>query len=637
MASAGTVTIDFAAETARFTAEVRKMRGELAEIRNASNRTAAALEGLGRGFRNIIGLIGVGTALRTIVKNTTESEQAITQLENALRNARVEVEANAKEMMSYASHLQRITTFGDEAIVGVQTLLLSFRGLSSGVIRRATADILDISARLGVDLNSAAKSVGKALEDPLKGLRALSAVGVTFTASQQQQIAAFVEAGEKAKAQAVILEEIESRFKGAAEAAGKTFSGALAGLKNDFGDLLEANGGLPQATEKLNELRGILQDPQTKIAADNLLSGLVSAATSLGSFLGRTIAGLKILITGEGGNPIVDLDMQIEKLQKQREELLRKLERPYGRVLEQYGSIDIIKQQIATLEQHIDSLLEKQRELLFPEVPIAAPSQAAPEFTTPEAEGPSDAELERMEELEKILADFNKRRVEQEIALRENLAEIQNDALSAELEREMYWVDRGLDAEREAARRRTEINMEAENTIAAMKAQTVALAIGLLQTLAVRSKAAAIALVAIEKGKAIAQAIQLGGVAVMQAAAAAPPPANAPLIAAARALTAAQVALIAGTGFAQVQQINDAGGAPLGTSINPIFTRDDGLGPDGAGATARSAVQITINGNLFSSQETADWLLQQIEEAVSDRDVVLIHGNSRNARDLRGD
>jgi hypothetical protein len=46
--------------------------------------------------------------------------------------------------------------------------------------------------------------------------------------------------------------------------------------------------------------------------------------------------------------------------------------------------------------------------------------------------------------------------------------------------------------------------------------------------------------------------------------------------------------------------------------------------------------QVVINGNLFSSRETADWLVDQLSEAINNRDVVFINGNSRQAGLIAG-
>lgn len=46
--------------------------------------------------------------------------------------------------------------------------------------------------------------------------------------------------------------------------------------------------------------------------------------------------------------------------------------------------------------------------------------------------------------------------------------------------------------------------------------------------------------------------------------------------------------------------------------------------------------QVVIQGSVFSSRETADWLIGQLSEAINDRDVVFINGNSRQAGLISG-
>ena len=91
---------------------------------------------------------------------------------------------------------------------------------------RAELASVNLSARLGQDLQSSAIQVGKALNDPIKGVTALQRVGVSFTAQQREQIKAMVEAGNVAGAQGIILGELEKQFGGAAEAQRKATPGA---------------------------------------------------------------------------------------------------------------------------------------------------------------------------------------------------------------------------------------------------------------------------------------------------------------------------------------------------------------------------------------------------------------------------
>ena len=43
-----------------------------------------------------------------------------------------------------------------------------------------------------------------------------------------------------------------------------------------------------------------------------------------------------------------------------------------------------------------------------------------------------------------------------------------------------------------------------------------------------------------------------------------------------------------------------------------------------------------MQGNLFSARETADWLIEQLSDAVNNRDVVFINGASRQAGAIAG-
>ncbi len=50
----------------------------------------------------------------------------------------------------------------------------------------------------------------------------------------------------------------------------------------------------------------------------------------------------------------------------------------------------------------------------------------------------------------------------------------------------------------------------------------------------------------------------------------------------------------------------------------------------------RGVAQVVIQGDVFAGRETVDWLIEQLQEAVSSRDVVFINSNSRQALELAG-
>lgn len=127
----------------------------------------------------------------------------------------------------------------DEILTKVTANLLTFGKVSGDVFDRAQLSILNLSARMGSDLQGATMMVGKALNDPIQGLAALRRVGIQFTADQQNMIKSMTEVGNVAGAQAIMLGELERQFGGAAEAAGnadiwKPMKTALMDLEGAF-------------------------------------------------------------------------------------------------------------------------------------------------------------------------------------------------------------------------------------------------------------------------------------------------------------------------------------------------------------------------------------------------------------------
>ena len=144
----------------------------------------------------------------------------------------------AEQVFKMAGALQELTTFGDEAIINGQNLLLTFKNIGGDIFPRVTEAMLDMSAVMGTDLKATAIQMGKALNDPIKGVASLSRVGVAFTKQQLKQIRVMQESGDVAGAQNVILKELEGQFGGTAKAiAGGT--GQFIQLKNVAGDFAE--------------------------------------------------------------------------------------------------------------------------------------------------------------------------------------------------------------------------------------------------------------------------------------------------------------------------------------------------------------------------------------------------------------
>jgi hypothetical protein len=86
-----------------------------------------------------------------------------------------------------------------------------------------------------------AVQLGKALQDPIKGIAALAKSGVTFTKQEKKKIEALVESGNLLEAQNIILKAVEGQVGGTAAASASSFDKmkfALAGVSDTFGNML---------------------------------------------------------------------------------------------------------------------------------------------------------------------------------------------------------------------------------------------------------------------------------------------------------------------------------------------------------------------------------------------------------------
>lgn len=183
--------------------------------------------------------IGVGFGLGEAFEAFKEAEQSSAKLTAVITATGNAAGFTADQLSQYATDLQNVTTFEDDATVGAMAVLASFTNIKGDIFKEAVVSAQDLSTVMGTDLQSSVVLIGKALNDPIKGMKALRKVGVAFTESQISQITALREAGDMMGAQRVILAELQKEFGGAAKAVGETFSGKVDQAKNALGNLAE--------------------------------------------------------------------------------------------------------------------------------------------------------------------------------------------------------------------------------------------------------------------------------------------------------------------------------------------------------------------------------------------------------------
>jgi hypothetical protein len=220
------------------------------------------------------------------VEAAIESENAIAELEAVLKATGGAAGLTSEELQAMAGELQSITTFSDETIMAGQSMLLTFRNIGEDTFPRATEAMLDMATMFG-SVDTAAVQLGKALNDPIAGVGALSRIGIQFTEEQKTMIANFMEMGDVASAQNIILKEVEMQIGGLAEAMGETFAGKMEILKNRLGEIQEVIGRalipiLEVAVDKFMEWLPIIEEFGGKIA--NLFEAIANAGVNSPEF-----------------------------------------------------------------------------------------------------------------------------------------------------------------------------------------------------------------------------------------------------------------------------------------------------------------------------------------------------------------
>jgi len=257
--------------TKRFTYELfakDSLSGKLKQISNVSTGTYNKLIGGQSRFNDKIrqggdqvntmrsrltGMIGTYLTLgagimvaRNSMQKWDAQVQAEAQVMQGIKSTNMAAGKSFDDLTKAASELQKKTLFGDETILqNVSAQILTFSNITGTAFDKTQQAALDITSRLyganasGESLRSTSIMLGKALNDPIKNLGALSRSGAQFSEEQQELIKNLWKTGETAKAQEIMLAELEKQYGGSAEAAAKAGMGPWKQFMNTIGDIQE--------------------------------------------------------------------------------------------------------------------------------------------------------------------------------------------------------------------------------------------------------------------------------------------------------------------------------------------------------------------------------------------------------------
>lgn len=199
--------------------KLAKAREKLSEFGKAVLATA----GLGIGFEVVEGFKGV-------VEAGERAEKTMRQTEAVLHSTHDASGLSAHGFEELANKIEGVSSVSRDVIQQGENIMATFTnvknrvGEGNDVFERATMAATDMAAAMNhghvdtVGLQQANIQLGKALNDPVKGMTALRKIGVSFNEDQTKNIKTMVAHNNVLGAQKVILKEVATEFGGSAAA-----------------------------------------------------------------------------------------------------------------------------------------------------------------------------------------------------------------------------------------------------------------------------------------------------------------------------------------------------------------------------------------------------------------------------------
>lgn len=301
-----------------------------------ASRSYRAGQQIGTGIKRgaAIAAVGVGILASQValgLRSLVELEQQTAQTEAVIKSTGGVAGVTADQVRALAEQYESLNaTVGDEVIQSGENLLLTFTNIGKKGFEPALAAALDMNTALGKGpdgLTGTIKAVGRALNDPSKGLALLTRQGITFTDAQKKRILGLQKEGKLYEAQQVILGELNKRFGGSFLAQGNTTAGKVAKFNDAIEDLQRslATALLPTVSNVADALSDLLRDPQVirdvehlgeeignLFSRENIAKGIDLLKSAVGTI--RAIAGPIAEVIGTAVKAFTSLPPDIQKL-----------------------------------------------------------------------------------------------------------------------------------------------------------------------------------------------------------------------------------------------------------------------------------------------------------------------------------
>jgi phage-related protein len=297
----------------RYVGDTSGVQKSLGQINKMHTSAASKLKSVGAKMTSTGKSLTAGLTLPLVafgavaVKEFGEAAKVGAQTEAVIKSTGGAANVTASHVGALSERLGNLAVVDDEVVQQGANMLLTFKnirneaGAGNKIFDRSTKALLDMATAMGKEPKAAAVQLGKALNDPIKGMTALGRAGVQFTAQQERQITKMVESGDVLGAQKLILKELETQFGGSAAAAGRAAT-PIDRLKVAGANLAESIGSfivpmLEVASRFVERLASAFQNASPAVQRAVVVAGALAAALGPVLFvLGKTSIAVANLI-----------------------------------------------------------------------------------------------------------------------------------------------------------------------------------------------------------------------------------------------------------------------------------------------------------------------------------------------------
>jgi hypothetical protein len=271
------LNVEILGEFQKLTKATQGAEGSLGKL---NDKVSSVSKGIGKAIGGIaiaLGFTGIVSGLRDAVAAAEEAQVANQRIDAIAKSMDLfgnQTKRTTDRIKDFAEEQELLIGVEAEVLKATQAKLLTFKEVAlsadvmGGAFDRATILAADLAAAGFGEATANATQLGKALNDPVKGISALTRVGLTFTEAQKDLIESLMATGDVAGAQEVILAELERQVGGTA-AATVTDSEKMRLALDRVGDEIGA-----ALLPLLNEFTTWLTSPQGQETLDLVIEGV---------------------------------------------------------------------------------------------------------------------------------------------------------------------------------------------------------------------------------------------------------------------------------------------------------------------------------------------------------------------------